>query len=156
MKSKITLFLVFTTFAAAAVMAPLQASRAGIAERPPVAASAPADDEGCGDVSAYDMTDTVVPSLTVTMSCDDCRFDENDRYALLRSYGEAARRAGYIVDPLNSSLFVITEIGVLANGTPFLKGIIGNNQVTVGDPFPGETLASVAGKLALVVVAGVR
>ena len=154
MKSKIALFLTCTTFAAAAVMAPLQASQAGIAERPP-AASAPADDAGCGDASAYDMTDTVIPSIVV-MICDDCRFAEADRYALLLSYGDAARRAGYIVDPLNSSLFVIIETGVLANGSPFLKGTIGNKQVTVGDPFPGETLASVAGKLALIAVAGDR
>lgn len=43
----------------------------------------------------------------------------------------------------------LTEIGVLPNGKPYLKGIIGSKQLTVGDPFPGETLASVAGKLAL-------
>ena len=155
MKSKIALFLTCTTFAVAAVMAPLQASQAAIAERPP-AAYAPVDDAGCGDAGAYDMTDTVIPSLTVTMSCDDCRFAEADRYALLLSYGDAARRAGYIVNPLNSSLFVITEIGVLPNGKPYLKGVIGNKQLTVGDPFPGETLASVAGKLALIAVAGDR
>ena len=154
MKSKIALFLTCTTFAAAAVMAPLQASQAGVAERSP-AASAPADDAGCGDASAYDMTDTVIPSIVV-MICDDCRFAEADRYALLLSYGDAARRAGYIVDPLNSSLFVIIETGVLANGSPFLKGTIGDKQVTVGDPFPGETLASVAGKLVLIAVAGGR
>ena len=154
MKSRIALFLTCAMFAAAAVMAPLQASQAGIAERPP-AASAPADDAGCGDASAYDMTDTVIPSIMV-MICDDCRFAEADRHALLLSYGDAARRAGYIVDPLNSSLFVIIETGVLANGSPFLKGTIGDKQVTVGDPFPGETLASVAGKLALIAVAGGR
>lgn len=67
-----------------------------------------------------------------------------------------ARRAGYLVDPPGSRLFDITEIGVLVNGRPFLKGAIGNGQVTVGDPFPGETLASVAGKLALIAVAGER
>jgi hypothetical protein len=154
MKSKIALFLTCTTFAAAAVMAPLQVSQAGVAERPP-AASASADDAGCGDASAYDMTDTVIPSIAV-MICDDCRFAEADRHALLLSYGDAARRAGYIVDPLNSSLFVVTEIGVLPNGKPYLKGVIGNKQLTVGDPFPGETLASVAGKLALIAVSGDR
>jgi hypothetical protein len=37
-----------------------------------------------------------------------------------------------------------------------LKGTIGDKQVTVGDPFPGETLASVAGKLVLIAVAGGR
>ena len=150
MKSKIALFLTCTTFAAAAIMAPLQTSQAAVAERPP-AASAPADDASCGDASAYDMTDTVIPSIMV-MICDDCRFAEADRHALLLSYGDAARRAGYIVDPLNSSLFVIIETGVLANGSPFLKGTIGNKQLTVGDPFPGETLATVAGKLALIAV----
>ena len=50
----------------------------------------------------------------------------------------------------------LTEIGVLPDGKPYLKGIIGNKQLTVGDPFPGETLASVAGKLALIAVAGDR
>ena len=153
MKSRIALFLTCTTFAAAAVMAPLQASQAGVAERPPTA-SAPADDAGCGDASAYDMTDTVIPSLTVTMSCDDCRFAEADRYALLLSYGDAARRAGYIVDPLNSSLLVITDLGALPDGKPFLKGIVGSKQITVGDPSAGESLATVAGRLALVAVVG--
>lgn len=154
MKSEIALLLPFVTFTVVMTLAPFQAGHASVAERP-AAASAPADDEGCGDVSAYDMTDTVVPSILVTI-CDDCRFAEADRHALLLSYGDAARRAGYIVDPLNSSLFVITEIGVLPNGKPYLKGDIGNKQLTVGDPFPGETLASVAGKLALITVAGDR
>ena len=44
---------------------------------------------------------------------------------------------------MNSSLFVITEIGVLPNGA-------------IGNPFPGETLAGVSGKLALIAVAGDR
>jgi len=155
MKSKIALFLTCTMFTAVMTLAPLQAGQAAVAGRPSLAAPAPADDAGCGDASAYDMTDTVIPSIVV-MICDDCRFAEADRYALLLSYGDAARRAGYIVDPLNSSLFVIIETGVLANGSPFLKGTIGDKQVTVGDPFPGETLASVAGKLALIAVAGGR
>ena len=155
MKSKIALFLTCTMFTAVMTLAPLQAGQAAVAGRPSLAAPAPADDAGCGDASAYDMTDTVIPSIVVQM-CDDCRFAEADRYALLLSYGDAARRAGYIVDPLNSSLFVITEIGVLPNGKPYLKGVIGNKQLTVGDPFPGETLASVAGKLALIAVAGGR
>ena len=155
MKSKIALFLTCTMFTAVMTLAPLQAGQAAVAGRPSLAAPAPADDAGCGDASAYDMTDTVIPSIVV-MICDDCRFAEADRYALLLSYGDAARRAGYIVDPLNSSLFVITEIGALPNGKPYLKGVIGNKQLTVGDPFPGETLASVAGKLALIAVAGGR
>lgn len=137
--------------AMAMALVPVAPSVASIA----VNASTQTEDGDCGDVSAYDMTDTVIPSIVVII-CDDCRFADADRHALLLSYGDAARRAGYIVDPLHSSLFVITEIGVLANGSPFLKGTIGNNQVTVGDPFPGETLASVAGKLALIVVAGDR
>ena len=152
MKSRTALFLTCAMFAAAAVMTPLQASQAGIAERPP-AASAPADDAGCGDASAYDMTDTVIPSIVV-MICDDCRFAEADRYALLLSYGDAARRAGYIVDPLNSSLLVITDLGALPDGKPFLKGIVGSKQITVGDPSAGESLATVAGRLALVAVVG--
>ena len=46
----------------------------------------------------------------------------------------------------------LTEIGVLPNGKPYLKGIIGNKQLTAGNPFPGETLVTVAGKLALIAV----
>lgn len=153
MKSKIVLFLTLAGFVAVMAMAPFQTSRAGVAERP-AAVSAPVEDAGCGDASAYDMTDTVVPSLTVAIGCDDCRFDENDRYALLRSYGDAAQRAGYIVDPLNSSLLVITDLGALPDGKPFLKGIVGSMQITVGVPSAGESLATVAGRLALVAVVG--
>lgn len=155
MKSKIALFLTCTTFAAAAVMTPLQVGQAGVAERPLFAAPAPVDDNGCGDVSAYELTDIVVPSLAVDI-CDDCRFDEDARFVLLGSYGQAARRAGYIIDPLNTNVLLITEIGVLPNGKPYLKGVIGNKQITVGDPFPGETLATVAGTLALIAVSGKR
>ena len=154
MKSKIALFLTCTTFAAAMTLAPFQAGQASVAERP-AAASAPVDDEGCGDVGAYELTHTVVPSLAVNI-CDDCRFDEDARFALLRSYGHAARRAGYIIDPLNTNVLLITEIGVLPNGKPYLKGEIGNRQITVGDPFPDETLATVAGTLAVIAVSGKR
>jgi len=153
MKSKVARLLVV---AAAALMAPLQVSHASVADRTPSpAASAPADDGSCGDASAYTTTNTVIPSLSVVV-CDDCRFSEMDRHALLLSYGDAARRAGYLVDPRDNRLFAITATGKLANGTSFLKGTIGNKQVTVGDPFPGETLASVAGKLVLIAVTGNR
>ena len=97
------------------------------------------------------MTYTIVSSLAVQI-CDDCRFGESDRFALLMSCGYAARRAGYLADPLNTNVFLITEIGVLPNGKPYLKGIIGNKQLTAGNPFPGETLVTVAGKLALIAV----
>ncbi len=150
MKSKVALFLTCATFAVAAVVASLPASQAGIAERP-AAASAPVDDEGCGDVGAYELTHTVVPSIVV-MICNDCRFTEDDRYALLKSYGDGAVRAGYIVDPLNSSVLAITETGALSDGKPYLKGVIGNKELTVGDPYPGETLATVTGKMALLIV----
>lgn len=155
MKSEIALLLPFVTFTVVMTLAPFQAGQAGVAERPSLVATTPEDDNGCGDVSAYELTHTVVPSLAVNI-CDDCRFDEDARFALLRSYGHAARRAGYIIDPLNTNFLLITEIGVLPNGKPYLKGVIGNRQITVGDPFPGETLASVAGKLALIAVAGDR
>jgi hypothetical protein len=151
MKSKIALFLSLVVFTPVMTLAPLQASQAGVAERPSDVSES-VDDGGCGNASAYDITDTLVPSLTVTMSCDNCRFDESDLYALLRSYGNAAQHAGYIVDPLSSYLFVITEIGVLPDGRPYLKGVLGDKQITVGDPFPGESLATVAGKLALIAV----
>jgi hypothetical protein len=154
MKSKLARLVVFGTFAAAALVTALPVSGAGIAERSPSpAASALADEGDCGDAGAFDTAKTVIPSLSV-MVCDDCRFSETDRYNLLLSYGEAAQRAGLLVDPRHSRLFAITETGVLTNGAPYLKGTIGHEQLTVGDPFPGETLASVAGKLALVTVSG--
>ncbi len=153
MKSKLAVFFTYTTFATAAFVAPLQASQADVSERP--AATTSMDVAGCGDVSASGMTDKIIPSISVKI-CNDCRFAEADRHALLLSYGDAARRAGYIVNPLKSSMFVITETGVLANGSPFLKGTIGNKQFSVGDPVPGETLASVAGKMALIAVTGNR
>lgn len=152
MKSKLAVFFAYTTFAAGAFVAPLQASQADVSERRP-AATTPTDVAGCGDVSTNGMPDKIIPSISVRI-CSDCRFAEADRHALLLSYGDAARDAGYIINPMNSNLFTIIETGILANGSVFLKGTIDNKQVTVGDPFPGETLASVAGKLAFIAVAG--
>lgn len=150
MKSKIAPFLTCATFAVAVVVVPLQAGHASVAEWP-AAASAPVDEEGCGDAGAYEMTHTVIPSIVVRI-CNDCRFTEDDRYALLKSYGDGAVRAGYIVDPLNSSVLAITETGALPDGKPYLKGVIGDKQLTVGDPYSGETLATVTGKMALLIV----
>jgi hypothetical protein len=119
------------------------------------ATASTSDEEGCGSADAFVLTHTVVPSISLSV-CDDCRFDDSDRYALLMSYGRAAQQAGYIVDPLNSSVLLITELGMLPNGKPYLRGVIGERQITVGDPFPGETLATVAGKLALIAVSANR
>lgn len=151
MKSKI---IFIQTLVALAMTVALATVVPGIASAA-VGAPAQTEDGDCGSADAFSLTHTIIPSISVTI-CDDCRFTEADRHALMLSYGDAARRAGYIVDPLNSSLFVITEIGALPNGKPYLKGIIGNKQLTVGDPFPGESLSTVAGKLALIAVSGKR
>lgn len=151
MKSKIIFSQTLTALAMAAALAPVLPGVASAA----VGALAQTEDGDCGSADAFSLTHTVIPSISVTI-CHDCRFDETDRMALLHSYGDAAVRAGYIVDPLNSSVLAITEIGVLPNGKPYLKGVIGNKQLTVGDPFPGETLATVAGKLVLIAVSGKR
>lgn len=130
----------------------IHAGAAGVSEHAAPISRSGTTDADCGNANAYYMIHSVVPSIAVTI-CRDCRFTESDRYAFLQSYAGAAQRAGYLIDPLNSSVFVITETGVLPNGKPFLAGIVGNKQVTVGDPLPGETLAGVAGKLALIIVA---
>lgn len=147
MKSKIIFIQTLAALAMAAALAPLVPSVASTA----VDASAQTEDGDCGSADAFSLTHTIIPSISVTI-CNDCRFTEVDRYALLKSYGDGAVRAGYIVDPLNSSVLAITETGALPDGKPYLKGVIGNKELTVGDPYPGETLATVTGKMALLIV----
>lgn len=151
MKSKIIFVQTLAALAIAAALAPVVPGVASAAVGEP----ARTENDDCGSADAFSLTHTVIPSISVTI-CNDCHFDEADRMVLLHSYGDAAIRAGYIVDPLNSSVLAITEVGVLPNGKPYLKGVIGNKQLTVGDPFPGETLATVAGKLALIAVSSKR
>lgn len=50
----------------------------------------------------------------------------------------------------------IIETGVLANGTAYAKGEIAGMQFRVGDPDPGETLGSVAGRMMFVILSGTR
>jgi len=147
MKSKIIFIQTLAALAMAAALTPMVPSVASTA----VDASAQTEDGDCGSADAFSLTHTVIPSISVTI-CEDCRFNEDDRYALLKSYGDGAVRAGYIVDPLNSSVLAITETGALPDGKPYLKGVIGNKELTVGDPYPGETLATVTGKMALLIV----
>lgn len=132
-------------------LAPTGAATAGVRDRPAPATAVDADNTDCSNFEQFVPGERTIPSISLTV-CDQCKLDDGERYALLRSYGEAALRAGYIVDPLVSYDLHITETGVLPNGTPFLRGVIGDRQLTVGDPHPGETLATVAGRLALIAI----
>lgn len=143
--------MIVTAFVAAATLVYQPLATAAIPAWSETPGAEPADDGDCGNAAPYYLSNTVIPSITVVI-CDGCQFGEADRYALLRSYGDAAAQAGYIIDPLNSSVLSIDDVGVLPNGKPYLKGVIGKTQFTVGDPYAGETLATVAGKMALTVI----
>lgn len=146
----------FLLFAAAVSMttlslAPMGAATAGVRDRSVPPAVVEADSADCSNIEQFVPGERTIPSISIT-TCEACRLDDTERYALQRSYGEAALRAGYIVDPLVTYSLHITEIGLLPNGKPFLRGVIDDRQLTVGDPHPGETLATVAGRLALIAV----
>lgn len=143
--------MIVTAFVAATTLVYQPLATAGIPAWSEPPAAEPADDGDCGNVAPYYLSNTVIPSITVVI-CDDCQFGEADRYALLRSYGEAAMQAGYIIDPFNNSVLSINDVGLLPNGKPYLKGVIGKMQFTVGDPYASETLATVAGKMAFTVI----
>lgn len=96
-----------------------------------------------------------LPMLDIEV-CDACNVSREEVSALKRGYVVAAQVAGYRIDILAKVRVRITETGVLENGTPYAKGETAGMRFHVGDPDPGETLGSVAGRMMFVILSGIR
>lgn len=88
--------------------------------------------------------------------CETCKPGCEDVSAMKRGYAVAAYAAGYRIDSLATARVRITETGVPENGTPYAKGEIAGMWFRVGDPDPGETPGSVAGRMSFVILSGTR
>ena len=96
-----------------------------------------------------------LPALHVEV-CEACSLGHEEVSAMKRGYAVAAHAAGYRIDILATARVRITETGVLENGTPYTKGETAGMWFRVGDPGPGETLGSVAGRMIFMVLSESR
>jgi hypothetical protein len=96
-----------------------------------------------------------LPALHIEV-CDACGLDREEIAAAKRAYAEAVYLAGYRIDILATASVRITETGVLENGAPYVKGETAGMWFRVGDPGPGETLGSVAGRMIFAILSGSR
>lgn len=96
-----------------------------------------------------------LPALHIEV-CEACELSREDISAMKQGYAVAAHTAGYRIDILATERVRITETGMLENGIPYVKGEIAGMWFRVGNPDPGETLGSVAGRMAFVILSGTR
>ena len=93
----------------------------------------------------------LLPALHIEV-CKACQLSHEDLSALKQGYAVAAHAAGYRIDILTTARLYIIETGMLENGTPYAKGEAAGMSFRVGDPDPDETLGSVAGRMAFVIL----
>jgi FKBP-type peptidyl-prolyl cis-trans isomerase len=96
-----------------------------------------------------------LPALDIEV-CDACNVSREEVSAMKRGYAVAAQVAGYRIDILATTRVRIIETGTLENGTPYAKGETAGMWFKVGNPDPGETLGSVAGRMTFVILSGIR
>lgn len=96
-----------------------------------------------------------LPALRVEV-CETCTLSREDISAIKQGYAMAAHAAGYRIDFLATTQVHIVETGMLENGTPYARGEAAGMWFRVGNPNPGETLGSVAGRIAFVILSGTR
>lgn len=94
-----------------------------------------------------------LPALDIEV-CDACNVSREEVSAMKRGYAVVAQVAGYRIDFLATVRVRITETGMLENGTPYAKGETAGMWFKVGNPDPGETLGSVAGRMTFVILSG--
>ena len=73
-----------------------------------------------------------------------------------QGYAMAAHAAGYRINFLDTTRVHIVETSMLENGTPYAQGETAGMWFRVGNPDPGETLGSVAGRIAFVILSRTR
>lgn len=87
-----------------------------------------------------------LPTLQIEV-CDACVLTREDLSAIKKAYAIAAYNAGYRIDALSTMHVKILETGRMANGAPFARGETGGMWFKVGNPRPGESIGSVAGRV---------
>ena len=90
-----------------------------------------------------------LPSLILDVCAGCALLDAETERQLHRQYAAAAMASGYRVNPLRPVVLEISETGQLPNGRPYLKGVVSNMSFRVGDPHPGQSLASVTALMVL-------
>lgn len=96
-----------------------------------------------------------LPALHIEV-CKACKLSREDISAIKQGYAVAAHAAGYRIDILATTRVHIVETGMLENGTPYAKGETEGMWFRVGDPDPGETLGSIAGRMTFKILSGNR
>ncbi|OZA30093.1 MAG: hypothetical protein B7X93_04645 [Hydrogenophilales bacterium 17-61-9] len=96
-----------------------------------------------------------LPALHVEV-CEACTLSREEISAMKQGYAVAAHAAGYRIDILATTPVRITETGMLENGTPYARGETAGMWFRVGNPDPGETLGSVAGRMTFRILSGTR
>lgn len=96
-----------------------------------------------------------LPALHIEV-CKACKLSREDISAIKQGYAVAAHAAGYRIDILATTRVHIVETGMLENGTPYAKGETEGMWFRVGDPDPGETLGSIAGRMTFKILSGTR
>ena len=145
MKRTVAAVLAMSSLLAWANVAVARPLEAGIPHQPPEQAMRCESSTQAGPLPALDIE-----------VCDACNVSREEVSAMKRGYAVAAQVAGYRIDILAKVRVRITETGVLENGTPYAKGETAGMQFRVGDPDPGETLGSVAGRMTFVILSGIR
>ena len=96
-----------------------------------------------------------LPALHIEV-CKACNLSREEISAMKQGYAVAAHAAGYRIDFLATTRVHIVETGMLENGTPYARGETAGMWFRVGDPDPGETLGSIAGRMTFVILSGTR
>ncbi|KVW91327.1 hypothetical protein [Thiobacillus denitrificans] len=96
-----------------------------------------------------------LPALHIEV-CKACNLSHEDISAMKQGYAVAAHAAGYRIDILATTRVHIVETGMLENGTPYARGETAGMWFRVGNPDPGETLGSIAGRMTFVILSGAR
>lgn len=96
-----------------------------------------------------------LPALDIEV-CDSCNVSREEISAMKQGYAVAAHAAGYRINILETTRVHIVETGMLENGTSYARGETAGMWFRVGNPDPGETLGSVAGRMTFVILSGAR
>ena len=96
-----------------------------------------------------------LPALHIEV-CKACNLSHENISAMKQGYAVAAHAAGYRIDILATTRVRIVETGMLENGTPYARGETAGMWFRVGNPDPGETLGSIAGRMTFVILSGAR
>lgn len=97
----------------------------------------------------------VAPALHIEV-CKACNLSHEDISAMKQGYVVAAHAAGYRINFFATTRVHIVETGMRENGTPYARGETADMRFRVGNPDPGETLGSVAGRITFLILSGIR